>query len=276
MQEHIVSFDIGELITRKLQHDTKYREACITKSEEWKRGEHWQETPTGQLDNFDDAAHARFHPHLMRPATSEERKDLRVGLIVNADDVEVVNPLGCARGDHKECGVQCATANLDTEDRMAPENIMLPALAKAKLYKVHGMARVIAGVDQDGVMHDEPNLAADLRALADGKLIKIPDDSGLSDSGFLTVRLVVYVVLFSGDYLGAQSMLPFSECPNSHVFCRGCDYDSRTEAAGRPFSFLRKPRPMGSKASTAEAPFCERDWPTLKAAIDQLRAGYNR
>ena len=58
-----------------------------------------------------------------------------------------------------------------------------------------------------------------------------------------------------------------------YVFCRGCDYDSRAEAAGRPFSFLRKPRPTGSKASKAEAPFCERHWPTLKAEIDQLRAG---
>ena len=43
---HIASFDFGDLITRKLQNDEVYRKACIKKSDEWKRGEHWQQAHT--------------------------------------------------------------------------------------------------------------------------------------------------------------------------------------------------------------------------------------
>ena len=126
------------------------------------------------------------------------------------------------------------------------------------------MARVIAGVDKEGVMHDEPNHAADMRELDRGRLIQIPDDSG--EKPFITVRLRVWDMVFAGDYLGAQSMLPTAECPNSHVFCRSCDYDTRDEMAGRPFSFHRH-TPGGRKR------FRERSWSELKAEIDELREG---
>ncbi len=270
--EHVVSFDLGDLITRKLQHDKHYREQCIEKSEEWKLGEHWNKEPDGEIANFDDGVVARFHPHLMRPATDDELIDLRVAINLNADDIEVCNPLGTARGDHKECGVQCGTLNLKAEDRFCEDNILLPVLAKAKVYKVHGMARVLAGVDHDGIMHDEPNFAKDMRELAVGRLIKIPDNSGTSTDGYITVRLKVYIMLFSGDYLGAQSLLPTSESPGAHVFCRGCDYDARSSAAGRPFSFLRAPRACGA-TKAQKASFSERTWPSLQAELANLRAG---
>ena len=49
--------------------------------------------------------------------------------------------------------------------------------------------------------------------------------------------------------------------------CRGCDYNTQHEMAGRPFSFHRQPEGGGAPA------FAERDWPTLKATLDRLRAG---
>lgn len=259
-----MSFDLCDLVRRKLQHDTEYRKQFIAKSDEWKRGERWEQKPDGPLQNFDDALGARFHPHLMRPATEEEADDLRGGIILNADDVEVCNALGTARGDHKECGVQAATLNLPANQRFVPDNILLVALAKAKVYKKHGMARVLAGVDADGEQHDEPNVARDLRTLDRGREITIPDDD--IPGGTRTVRLKLWPIIFAADYLGAQSVLPFVESPSAHLFCRGCLYDSTQPMAGRPYSFLRR-------GALATLPFPLREWEKLETELKRLRAG---
>ena len=63
-------------------------------------------------------------------------------------------------------------------------------------------------------------------------------------------------------------MLPFVESPSAYVMCRSCDYDARSDMAGRPFSFLRGPSSKGHSVV-----FKERDWPTLKPVLDRLRAG---
>jgi hypothetical protein len=183
---------------------------------------------------------------------------------------QLCNVLGTARGDHKECGVQVATLNLPAEERFREENIMLTALAKAKVYKVHGMARVINGVDQNGVQHSEPNHGADMRALDKGRWIELPDDD--NGGALRWYRLRGWHIMFSGDYLGAQSMTPCVESPNAHIPCRGCDYDSRSPMAGRPFSFLRN-SPHCQQGKRTKPAFEERDWPTLRAAIARLRAG---
>ena len=89
--ESIVSFDIGELITRRLQHCPKFLERCEKKSDEWKLGLKHRVAPSAEdeLGDFDDAVVARFHPHLMRKATEDEADDFRIGLDMDADDVEV-------------------------------------------------------------------------------------------------------------------------------------------------------------------------------------------
>ena len=165
------------------------------------------------------------------------------------------NPLGTARGDHKECGVQTATLNLPPVDRFTTDNIMLTALAKASVYKVHGMARVLCGVDSNGVQHDEPSYAADMTELDLGRDIFIPDDKG----GEEKLRLRVWCMIFSGDYLGCQSVLPFVESPSAFVFCRTCEFDTRAPDAHRPLSFLSDPQTVR-----------ERCWDTLKEVIAKL------
>ena len=286
---------MGDLITRHLQNKPACRKQLIAKSDEWKRGDRWLQKPDGPLQNFDDALGARFHPRLMRAACDEEENDLRVGIILNADDVEVCNPLGTARGDHKECGVQAALLNLPADTRCTEDNIMLVALAKAKVYKKHGMARILAGVDADGEQHDEPNVARDLRALDCGRMITIPDDDNPGCTR--TVRLRVWPIMFSADYLGAQSVLPFVESPMAHVFCRGCLYNSTSPMAGRPYSFLRAPRAQtdadipsppppkrqrrrrqssGDASQAIALDFPLREWQTLKEELVRLRAGVSK
>ena len=178
------------------------------------------------------------------------------------------NPLGVARGDHKECGVQAATLNLPASKRFETNSIFLVALAKAKVYKVHGMARVINGQDQHGDLHQEPNVGADFRELDRGRWMEIPDDRADRTNSTRWIRLRGWILVFSADYLGAQSMLPCTESPNAHLLCRGCDYDTRSNRAARPFSFLKAPEPGATHAA-----FNERCWQTEKAMLEKLRAG---
>ena len=85
----VVSFDIFDLIVRKLQNDAKFRKAVIAKSEEWKRGDKWCKPPEEKLSGIDDGIAARYHARLMRPATEEEKEDVRLALLKQADDIEV-------------------------------------------------------------------------------------------------------------------------------------------------------------------------------------------
>lgn len=84
----VVSFAVSDLIVRKMQHDMKFRQTVLAKSNEWKRGDKWCKPPE-RLSDISDGIKARYHPHLMRPATEEEEHDVRVLWIFNCDDIEV-------------------------------------------------------------------------------------------------------------------------------------------------------------------------------------------
>lgn len=45
---------------------------------------------------------------------------------------------------------------------------MLAVNSRAAVFKKHGMARVLCGVDSEGVKHDEPCFAQDMRELDEG------------------------------------------------------------------------------------------------------------
>lgn len=64
------------------------------------------------------------------------------------------------------------------------------------------------GVDEDGTVHDEPNLASDLRRLHEGVIIEIPDDVM---GGMKKVRLKCVIIIVCADYLAAQALLPWFE-----------------------------------------------------------------
>ena len=116
---------------------------------------------------------------------------------------------------HKQCGCQTAVLNLPACERFEEKNILLPVLARASTYKKHGMARVLCGVDADGVEHDEPNYGRDMRELDVGRWITIPDDrDNLGNTRH--VRLRGWNVAISCDYLGKQSVLPFMESSRAH------------------------------------------------------------
>ena len=83
------SFDIAELLTRKLQNDSTARKQMMEVSERLKSGTMHNTMPTGEIKDALDGAVARGHAHMCRKATEEEVHDLRVPLMWQADDVEV-------------------------------------------------------------------------------------------------------------------------------------------------------------------------------------------
>lgn len=88
-QAKVVSFRMAELLLRMLKENPTFRKRVLQKSDEWKTGAKWKTRPTDRLKDIDDGVYARWHPHLLRPATEEEAYDVRVGLISNGDDIEV-------------------------------------------------------------------------------------------------------------------------------------------------------------------------------------------
>jgi hypothetical protein len=94
---------------------------------------------------------------------------LRVPLEFNCDEVETCNSLGVKRFLHKQNGCQLANLSLPPEERFRADRILLPVLSRGKVYTKHGMARVLCGVDMCGVQHAEPNFAADMRELDEGR-----------------------------------------------------------------------------------------------------------
>ena len=137
--DEVVSFRVSDLLQRQMQHNAAFRKQVLATSEWWKRGEAWGKVPDDGICGWEDGVAARFHPHVLRPATLEEAHDVRIELIKQVDDVEVClpplhhpckgphtrlhrqgcncnsqvcNALGVARGKQKQCGSQLAVGNL--------------------------------------------------------------------------------------------------------------------------------------------------------------------
>lgn len=157
------------------------------------------------------------------------------------------------------------TLNLPAEERFKHCYTWLVGLTRSDVYKDHGMSRVLCGVDKDGKTHDEPCYAADMRELAQGRWIQIPDDER---GGFEWVRLVGYQCVASCDYLAAQSLTPFVEGATAILPCRKCNYSTRSPLAGQPFSFLRK---LCDASGVPRQGFKMHDWSTIKNAVQRAR-----
>lgn len=262
--EPIVSFDQAELYFRRLRSDAAFRKKILAKSAELKSGDAYQTMPE-ELNDILDGAVARWHPHIHRPATPEEEHDVRTVQLEQVDDLELCGVLGTARGKHKQCGCQVACLSLPAEERFAPENIMLPVLARANVYRKHGMARVLAGVDKSGKQHNESSHAADMRSLAEGVWGQIPDDVR---GGMMWIRLKVYTLTISADDPAKKSLTPFVESCAAHRNCNLCSFHSKALAAFRPLSFLCAPC---GPPEAPEEPAAKRARPAFWLAAPKLR-----
>ena len=152
------------------------------------------------------------------------------------------------------------------EERFKSENILLPVLSKANVYKKHGMNRVLNGVDSNGVQHKEANFGADMRELGEGVWCQIPDDER---GGVRWVRLRAWVTIVTADFLAKMSLLPGMEGSRAHKFCSDCDYDTRSASADQPFSFYRS---CSRSVATGGNPPKLNTWERMEATLKNIRA----
>jgi len=129
---------------------------------------------------------------------------------------------------------------LPPEKRFCQENILLPVISRACVYKKYGMGRVLSGIDEDGTRHlTEQNYAADMREADEGRSpphplilvtaydlllttyylrlttrwMSIPDDV---NGGTMLIRLKLWQLNVGADMLGSNSMTPFQESAFTH------------------------------------------------------------
>jgi len=75
--------------------------------------------------------------------------------------------------------------------------------------------------------------------------------------------------------LASQSVGVMAESTKAHKYCRtGCTYDSKSPAAGRPFSFANSPCPCSSssKAARPSPAFRQQSWAEVKVTLDRCKA----
>lgn len=136
----VVDVPVPATLERLLQHDPYARDLILRASEQYKQGDmHCVESEW--LNDITDGSIARNHPHLLRAASPDEVDDVRIGLIVYYDDVEVCNPLGVAKGKHSIGCFYYAIINLPPRLRMSKNCVQLFSLASSKALKQYGAAR---------------------------------------------------------------------------------------------------------------------------------------
>ena len=160
----------------------------------------------------------------MRKATPEEEDVVRVGLHIHTDDFTVSNPIGVKRAIHKYCMTSGGIINFKTRKRFSWDYLLLLSIVAALVIKKKGMAWVISGRDKEGKEVVSNSLAADLKLLAtEGIAFKIKSNLRPTDlDGERTVRLFVYLIAISGDFLASGSLGPTPEAVSAAKPCRDC------------------------------------------------------
>lgn len=121
---------------------TRFCEAILASSEKWKTGE--LQNPPSVLSDITHGSYFR-ESRLATPCTEEQADDLRVGIILGYDDLELANPLGAVRGKHKVACFYVALANLSSRERFQHHNMCVLMLLSEKVFRKCGAVRVVAG-----------------------------------------------------------------------------------------------------------------------------------
>lgn len=171
----LAELSITQLIVQLLQCDEYARGEILKASDAWKTGElHY--APPKQYKDITDGLVFREHPHLPRAASQDEDQDIRIALYLYNDDFTSVNAIGTKRGAHKYSVHMAAIANLPTRVRFRTEYILPILIAQSKLIEGAGLNQVLCGVNNEGEIIDQQNFAAEMRELAKGVDIAIPDN----------------------------------------------------------------------------------------------------
>lgn len=147
----------------------RFRNEVWHSSERWKSGTFCYTPPV--IADITDGAYFR-QSKLAQPACPGEEDDLRVGLILYYDDLELNNPLGVCRGKHKVACFYVALANLPAKMRFVHHYIGVLMLVLEKVLKGCGAVRVFAGANHltgEVITDDAHSFGAQFRASCRGE-----------------------------------------------------------------------------------------------------------
>lgn len=210
----------------------------------------WSELPRaeeGVIANIQDGSVSRTHPELSKKWSSSDPR--RLGFAIYADDVEIANPIGAARGKHKVTLYYASILNVPPHVRSELDYMFLVAVVLSKEQAVAGVQRVIQGDTDDycaGVMGTKmPNMALTIGvSLFAGKgstfassMHRFARPEGItftvSNVGERSSSQVVpfrgFLILISADTLAAADLIGFSKGFTRNVKspCWQCDCKGR-------------------------------------------------
>lgn len=148
----------------------RFRDDVLVSSELWKTGA--LRTPQTCISDITHGSYFR-RSYLSAISSQEERNDLRVGLILGYDDLELCNPLGAVRTKHKTACFYIALANLPAHRRFVHDDMCVLMLILEKVLSACGAVRVVAGADATtGQIYEQDftSFGAQLRASIAGQV----------------------------------------------------------------------------------------------------------
>ena len=141
-----------------------------------------------------------------------------------ADEFEVVNPIGSAKGVHKVLGIYFTVENLPTKYLTKLRNIHLIALASCKGIKEHGSKAIMQQIVKE---------------------LKVLETAGLQIHCFdgRSQHFRGGLSGFSGDNLGIHQLFGYRCCFSSGKWCRWClvEHDQRSTITNETQCDLRTP-----------------------------------
>ena len=233
-------FSIIQLVTVMLQESAVVRQHTIKASDEWKTGKLYGKAAT----TYKDVTHGkrfRSRHDICGEATAAQARDLRVGIHGWTDAFTSVDGLGVNARLNKYEAVLCALINLPLELRHYTDYLLLLAIYQSVFAKENGgLARLLTGTSSDGTVHnDGVTLASEVR-LGQGKgtLIKLPSDVPGEDD--ITWNLLIFVVLFSLDWLAQGDFGPFAKSVSARRPCFKCMWTPVCHCAYLPATMAAK------------------------------------
>jgi hypothetical protein len=171
-KSRVTDLPFVDTLTRLLVHNKTARAQFFASSDLYKSGSLRQ--PQTAIRDIAQGRALRNHPLTER---SDNPKELRIGVVMSYDDLEVCNPLGVAAGKHNLACFYAAFTNIRGKERFHHDNMLLLTMAHEYNLKKYSATRVLAGADPvtgEAVEDDWSSFGAQMRALKDGVPIMVP------------------------------------------------------------------------------------------------------
>ena len=224
-------FSLIQLLSVMLTESSTIRKHTKKSSDLWKTGDLHCTMP----EQYSDVIHgSRFrNSDICKKATPDQTNDWRIVLHLWNDAMTSVDGMGKKAAENKWEVVLASLVNLPLWMRHYFDHLLLLALVQSKwAVKNGGVARILCGVDDEGkemnAEYDKINLYQEISASKRGEVdIQLPDDENPANEDGIKVRLVVYILVISLDWLANGGFGPFAEGVQAVRPCFKCAWTDR-------------------------------------------------